>query len=101
MVASLIVRDPGAEGLGQQVEGDLAAAARPGQIGRRLEPGQQTSSVALHRPDEVVGRILGNRDRPAFRELLDAANSRGAAVKKREDTHKMADANKAFSHYRW
>jgi small subunit ribosomal protein S7 len=34
-------------------------------------------------------------------ELLDAANSRGAAVKKREDTHKMADANKAFSHYRW
>ncbi len=34
-------------------------------------------------------------------ELLDAANSRGTAVKKREDTHKMADANKAFSHYRW
>ncbi len=34
-------------------------------------------------------------------ELLDAANSRGSAVKKREDTHKMADANKAFSHYRW
>lgn len=34
-------------------------------------------------------------------ELLDAVNSRGAAVKKREDTHKMADANKAFSHYRW
>ena len=34
-------------------------------------------------------------------ELLDAVNSRGAAVKKREDTHKMAEANKAFSHYRW
>jgi small subunit ribosomal protein S7 len=34
-------------------------------------------------------------------ELLDAANNRGSAVKKREDTHKMADANKAFSHYRW
>jgi len=34
-------------------------------------------------------------------ELLDAANIRGAAVKKREDTHKMAEANKAFSHYRW
>ncbi|MEM1265766.1 MAG: 30S ribosomal protein S7 [Pseudomonadota bacterium] len=34
-------------------------------------------------------------------ELMDAVNSRGAAVKKREDTHKMADANKAFSHYRW
>lgn len=34
-------------------------------------------------------------------ELLDAANNRGSAVKKREDTHKMAEANKAFSHYRW
>lgn len=34
-------------------------------------------------------------------ELIDAVNSRGTAVKKREDTHKMADANKAFSHYRW
>jgi small subunit ribosomal protein S7 len=34
-------------------------------------------------------------------ELMDAANNRGSAVKKREDTHKMADANRAFSHYRW
>ena len=41
----------------------------------------------------MVGRLSG--------ELLDAANNRGAAVKKREDTHKMAEANKAFSHYRW
>lgn len=34
-------------------------------------------------------------------ELMDAANNRGAAVKKREDTHRMAEANRAFSHYRW
>ncbi len=34
-------------------------------------------------------------------ELMDAVNTRGSAVKKREDTHKMAEANKAFSHYRW
>jgi small subunit ribosomal protein S7 len=34
-------------------------------------------------------------------ELLDAYNNRGTAIKKREDTHKMADANKAFAHYRW
>ena len=34
-------------------------------------------------------------------ELLDAANERGNAVKKRDDTHKMADANKAFAHFRW
>jgi small subunit ribosomal protein S7 len=41
----------------------------------------------------MTGRLSG--------ELLDAANNRGNAVKKREDTHKMADANRAFSHYRW
>ena len=34
-------------------------------------------------------------------EIMDAAQNRGTAVKKREDTHKMAEANRAFSHYRW
>ncbi len=43
--------------------------------------------------NSMVDRLSG--------ELLDAAQNRGAAVKKREDTHKMADANRAFSHYRW
>jgi small subunit ribosomal protein S7 len=41
----------------------------------------------------MVDRLTG--------ELLDAAGNRGSAVKKREDTHRMAEANKAFSHYRW
>ena len=41
----------------------------------------------------MVDRLAG--------ELMDAANNRGGAVKKREDTHRMAEANKAFSHYRW
>ena len=41
----------------------------------------------------MVGRLSA--------ELMDAANNRGNAVKKREDTHKMAEANRAFSHYRW
>ena len=41
----------------------------------------------------MVARLSG--------ELLDAANNRGSAVKKREDTHRMAEANRAFSHYRW
>ena len=41
----------------------------------------------------MVARLSG--------ELLDAANNRGTAVKKREDTHRMAEANRAFSHYRW
>ena len=52
--------------------------------------------------------ITGARDRSGHSmkeklsaELLDAFNRRGNAVKKREDTHKMADANKAFAHYRW
>lgn len=35
------------------------------------------------------------------REIMDAANNTGAAVKKREDTHRMAEANKAFAHFRW
>jgi small subunit ribosomal protein S7 len=34
-------------------------------------------------------------------EIMDAANGRGGAVKKREDVHRMAEANKAFAHYRW
>jgi len=41
----------------------------------------------------MVDRLAG--------ELIDAANNRGSAVKKREDTHRMAEANRAFSHYRW
>ncbi len=36
-----------------------------------------------------------------FNELMDASQKRGAAIKKREDTHKMAESNKAFAHYRW
>ena len=48
---------------------------------------------AARSENTMVERLAG--------ELLDAANNRGAAVKKREDTHRMAEANKAFSHYRW
>jgi len=47
------------------------------------------------------GRNENTMEERLAAELLDAVNSRGSAVKKREDTHKMADANKAFSHYRW
>jgi small subunit ribosomal protein S7 len=47
------------------------------------------------------GRNENTMEERLANELLDAANGRGTAVKKREDTHKMADANKAFSHYRW
>ena len=52
------------------------------------------AGAALHLVERtMVERLSG--------ELLDAANNRGNAVKKREDTHRMAEANRAFSHYRW
>jgi small subunit ribosomal protein S7 len=50
--------------------------------------------AARNRGEKSMGQRLAA-------EILDACESRGAAVKKREDTHRMAEANKAFSHYRW
>ena len=50
--------------------------------------------AARGRPETTMAARLSG-------ELMDAANNRGNAVKKREDTHRMADANRAFSHYRW
>ena len=50
--------------------------------------------AARKRAEKSMGQRLAN-------EFLEAADSRGSAVKKREDTHRMAEANKAFSHYRW
>lgn len=52
-----------------------------------------TNYSRLRSERTMVERLAG--------EILDAINSAGAAVKKREDTHKMAEANKAFAHYRW
>ena len=49
---------------------------------------------ARNRPEKTMSARLSA-------ELMEAANNRGAAVKKREGTHKMAEANRAFSHYRW
>ena len=51
-------------------------------------------AAARKRGEKVMAERLAG-------DLLDAANNTGAAVKKREDTHKMAEANKAFAHYRW
>lgn len=51
------------------------------------------SAARKRNENTMVERLSG--------ELMDAAQNRGNAVKKREDTHKMADANKAFAHYRW
>jgi small subunit ribosomal protein S7 len=51
--------------------------------------------------DSARGRSEQTMQGRLSNELLDASNNRGNAVKKREDTHRMAEANKAFSHYRW
>lgn len=53
----------------------------------------------------LIGAARGRNEKTMVErlsgELLDASNNRGTAVKKREDTHRMAEANRAFSHYRW
>ncbi len=51
-------------------------------------------TYARQRPEKTMGERLAG-------ELIEAASNRGAAVKKKEDTHRMAEANKAFAHYRW
>jgi small subunit ribosomal protein S7 len=71
------------------------------QVPTEIRPSRKTAlgirwiiSFARKRPEKgMVDKLAA--------ELLDASNKRGAAVKKKEDTHKMAEANKAFAHYRW
>ncbi len=71
------------------------------QVPTEIRPSRRTAlalrwliNYARSRPEKgMAGKLAG--------EFLDAANNRGATVKKKEDTHKMADANKAFAHYRW
>jgi small subunit ribosomal protein S7 len=71
------------------------------QIPVEVEPHRQVSlamrwllAAARSRPGKSMAEKLAN-------ELMDAARGTGAAVKKKEDTHKMAEANRAFAHYRW
>ena len=71
------------------------------QVPVEVRPDRRTSlamrwviGAARRRPERSMADKLAA-------ELLDAANNRGTAVKKREDTHRMAEANKAFAHYRW
>jgi len=71
------------------------------QVPVEVRPERRTSlamrwivGFARKRPEKTMQERLAA-------ELLDAANNRGASVKKREDTHRMAEANKAFAHYRW
>ena len=71
------------------------------QVPTEIRPSRRTAlgsrwiiDFARKRPEKgMAGKLAG--------ELMDAAKSRGATIKKKEDTHKMADANKAFAHFRW
>ena len=63
---------------------------------------ERASSLAMRWLKEYARARAGKSMREKLAdEIIDAANERGEAVKKREDTHRMAEANKAFSHYRW
>lgn len=71
------------------------------QVPVEVRPERRTSlairwlvDFARQRPERTMTERLAN-------EILDAANNQGGAVKRREDTHRMAEANKAFAHYRW
>ena len=71
------------------------------QVPVEVKPNRQTT-LALR---WLVGYSQGRREKTMaerlMNEILDASNGLGAAVKKREDTHKMAESNRAFAHYRW
>jgi len=71
------------------------------QVPVEVRPERQISLAIRWIKDAALSRKgKSMRDRLAA-EFMDAASNQGAAVKKREDTHKMAEANKAFAHYRW
>ena len=71
------------------------------QVPVEVYPRRKTSLALRWLVDAARSRGEKTMDARLAGELLDAANGRGAAVKKREDTHRMAEANKAFAHYRW
>ena len=63
---------------------------------------ERASSLAMRWLSDFARKRPGNSMREKLaNEIIDAANERGESVKKREDTHRMAEANKAFAHYRW
>ena len=71
------------------------------QVPTDIKPGRQMMLAFRWLIDFSHKRSEKGFSRKLASELLDAYNQRGAAIKKREDTHKMAEANKAFAHFRW
>jgi small subunit ribosomal protein S7 len=71
------------------------------QVPVEVRPNRRTSLAIRWLIEYSQGRGEKTMQEKLAMELLDAANLRGGAVKKKDDTHKMAEANKAFAHYRW
>ena len=71
------------------------------QVPVEVRPSRKTALAIRWIIDYAKHRSEKTMEEKLSAELTDAANNRGASVKKREDTHKMAEANKAFAHYRW
>ena len=71
------------------------------QVPTEIRPARRTALAIRWLLTYAKARTEKSMARKLAAELMDAANQKGATVKKREDTHKMADANKAFAHYRW
>ena len=71
------------------------------QVPVEVRPARQQTLAIRWIVDAARKRNERNMSERVANEILDAANEKGAAFKKREDTHKMAEANKAFAHYRW
>jgi small subunit ribosomal protein S7 len=71
------------------------------QVPVEVRPGRRSALAMRWLVDAARKRGEKSMDRRLAGELLDAFENRGTAVKKREDTHKMAEANRAFAHYRW
>lgn len=71
------------------------------QVPVEVKPARRQSLASRWIIDAARGRGEHSMSERLASELIEAANARGGAMKKREDVHKMADANKAFAHYRW
>ncbi|MBC7384564.1 MAG: 30S ribosomal protein S7 [Cryobacterium sp.] len=71
------------------------------QVPIEVKPARRQSLASRWLIDAARGRPEHSMMERLAGEIVDAANNRGGALKKREDTHKMAEANKAFAHYRW
>ena len=71
------------------------------QVPMEVRPARRMSLAMRWLVVNARGRAEKSMAERLAAELMDAANNRGAAIKKKEDTHRMAEANKAFAHYRW